>query len=174
MFSLKMNRRKVFSIVIAGISLLMIIFSFLPYIGSGSYNVSLWSSEAGTLSIGVTQLIVLLCVMTLYLMHLFMNLNEKWFKYANYGVGFVVIYQIIELFQIVTRSGVGTRVGFWFEFLLALGLGTCSVLWYFMSEEPFATKSTPIVGYDPATGKPIYAKIKSYDPKTGKPIYEKD
>ena len=43
-----------------------------------------------------------------------------------------------------------------------------------MSEQPFAKKeTTPIVGYDPQTGKPIFAKIKSYDPKTGKPIYEK-
>ena len=171
---MKLNRRKVFSIVIAGISLLMIIFSFLPYIGAGSYSVSLWSSDGGTLAIGVTQMIILLCIITIYLLHLFMGLNEKWARYANYGVGFVVIYQIVEFFQVITRSGVGTRVGFWFEFLLALGLGTCSVLWYFMSEEPFADKSTPIIGYDQVTGKPIYAKIKGYDPKTGKPIYDKD
>ena len=155
MFSLKMNRRKVFSIVIAGISLLMIIFSFLPYIGAGSYSVSLWSSDGGTLAIGVTQLILLLCVITVYLLHLFMDLNEKWVKFTNYAVGFVTFVHLINFFNYI--SG-GTRVGFWFEFLLSLGLGTCSVLWYFMSEEPFATKSTPIIGYDQTTGKPIYEK----------------
>jgi hypothetical protein len=112
--------------------------------------------------------------MTVYLLHLFANLNEKWAKFANYGVGFVVFFHIIELFVIISTTGAGTKVGFWFEFLFALALGTCSVLWYFMSEEPFATKSTPIIGYDQVTGKPIYAKVKSYDPKTGKPIYEKN
>jgi hypothetical protein len=102
---------------------------------------------------------------------LFADLKEKGITYANYAVGFVVFTHLVSFFQLI--SG-GSGVGFWFEFLLSLGLGTCSVLWYFMSEEPFANKSTtPIVGYDPTTGKPIFAKIKSYDPKTGKPIYEK-
>ncbi len=171
---MKMNRRKIFSIVIASVALLIIIFSFLPYASIYGGKYSLWSSDYNTIAIGVTQMIILLCVITVYLLHLFANLNEKWVKFANYGVGFVTFFHIVELFQIISASGAGTKVGFWFEFLLALGLGTCSVLWYFMSEEPFATKSTPIIGYDQVTGKPIYAKIKSYDPKTGKPIYEKD
>lgn len=169
---MKLNKRKVFSIAIAGISLLMIIFSFIPYMGNSFAKVSLWNSEAGLLPFGITQMIILLAVIALCCMHLFMNLDEKWMKFANYGIGFVVLYHVDELFYIISLSGVGTKVGFWFEFLLALGLGTCSVLWYFMSEQPFATKSTPIVGYDEKTGKPIYAKVKSYDPKTGKPIYE--
>ena len=114
---------------------------------------------------------LLLCIITLYLLHLFIDLGEKWIKFANYGVGFIVFVHLINFFTLV--SG-GSGVGFWFEFLLSLGLGTISVLWYFASEQPFASKeTTPIVGYDPTTGKPIYAKIKSYDPKTGKPIYEK-
>ena len=159
----------------ASLALLIIIFSFLPYVGSGegyySYKASLWSSDYGTLSLGVTQMILLLCVIAVYLLHLFMDLKEKWVTYANYAVGFVVFTHLIYFFRLI--SG-GSKVGFWFEFLLALGLGTCSVLWYFMSEEPFADKSTPIIGYDQVTGKPIYAKIKGYDPKTGKPIYEKN
>ncbi len=169
---MKLNRRKIFSIVMAGLSLLIIIFSFLPYVGSGSYyKASLWSSDYGTLSIGVTQMILLLGVIAVYMLHLFMDLKEKWVTFANYAVGYVVFTHLIYFFRLI--SG-GSKVGFWFEFLLALGLGACSVLWYFMSEEPLATKSTPIVGYDQTTGKPIYAKIKGYDPKTGKPIYEKD
>lgn len=168
---MKLNKRKIFSIVMAGLALLIIIFSFLPYVGAYSYNYSLWSSEAGTLSIGVTQLLLMLAVIALYLLHLFMDLKEKWVTYANYAVGFVTITHLIYFFRLL--SG-GSKVGFWFEFLLSLALGACSVLWYFMSEEPLADKSTPIVGYDQTTGKPIYAKIKGYDPKTGKPIYEKD
>ena len=171
---MKMNLRKVFSIVNAGLALLIIIFSFLPYMGAYGVNVSLWSSDAHTIGAGVIQLLLALCLIAVYLLHLFANLNEKWVKFANYGVGFIVFYHLVQFFYIIGYTGLGTRVGFWFEFLFALGLGTCSVLWYFMSEEPFADKSTPITGYDPKTGKPIYAKIKSYDPKTGKPIYEKN
>lgn len=169
---MKLNRRKIFSIVIASLALLVIIFSFLPYVGSGSYyKANLWSSDYGTLSIGVTQMILLLCVIAVYLLHLFMDLKERWVTFTNYAVGFVVFTHLIYFFRLI--SG-GSKVGFWFEFLFALGLGTCSVLWYFMSEEPFADKSTPVVGYDQVTGKPIYAKIKGYDPKTGQPIYEKN
>ena len=169
MFIVKLNQRKIFSIVMAGLSLLLIIFSFIPYAGNSYAKVSLWSSEM--ISIGVTQMILLFGVIALYLLHLFIDLDEKWIKYANYAVGFVTFTHLLYFFQLI--SG-GSRVGFWFEFLLSLGLGACSVLWNFMSEEPFATKSTPIVGYDQTTGKPIYAKIKGYDPKTGKPIYEKN
>ncbi len=166
---MKLNKRKIFSIVMAGLSLLIIIFSFIPYAGNSYAKVSLWSS--GMVSIGVTQLILLLCVIAVYLLHLFMDLDEKWVKFTNYAVGFVTFTHLLYFFQLI--SG-GSRVGFWFEFLLSLALGTCSVLWYFQSEEPFADKSTPVIGYDQVTGKPIYAKIKGYDPKTGKPIYEKD
>lgn len=166
---MKLNQRKIFSIVMASLSLLIIIFSFIPYAGSSYSKVSLWSS--GMIALGVTQMILLFAVITVYLLHLFIDLDEKWVKFANYAVGFVTFTHLIYFFQLI--SG-GSRVGFWFEFLLSLALGACSVLWYFMSEEPFATKSTPIIGYDQVTGKPIYAKIKGYDPKTGKPIYEKD
>ena len=169
-----MSLRKVFSIVCAACSLLIIIFSFLPYEGTSYVSVSLWSSDANLIAFGVTQMIVLLCVITVYLLHLFADIKERWATFANYGVGFVVLFHIVSLFQIIGVTGLSTGVGFWFQFLFALGLGTCSVLWYFMSEQPFAKKeTTPIVGYDPQTGKPIFAKIKSYDPKTGEPIYEK-
>ena len=171
---MKMSLRKVFDIVCASCSLLIIIFSFLPYEGNSYISVSLWSSDANLIGVGVTQMIVLLCVITVYLLHLFADVKERWATFANYGVGFVVLYHIVALFTIIGTTGVSTGVGFWFQFIFALGLGSCSVLWYFMSDQPFAKKeTTPIVGYDPQTGKPIFAKIKGYDPKTGEPIYEK-
>ena len=164
---MKLNQRKIFSIVMAGLSLLIIIFSFIPYASSYYSSVSLWSS--GMISLGVTQMILLFGVIAVYLLHLFIDLDEKWVKFANYAVGFVTFTHLIYFFQLI--SG-GSKVGFWFEFLLSLGLGACSVVWYFMSEQPFASKSTPIIGYDQTTGKPIYAKIKGYDPQTGQPIYD--
>ena len=53
--------------------------------------------------------------------------------------------------------------------LLALGIISLSVIWYFMSDK---RTGAPITGYDAKTGKPIYAKPKGFDPTTGKPIYE--
>ena len=58
---MKMNLRKVYSIVMASLSLLLIIFSFLPYVSYGSYaSASLWST--GYIGIGVVQMILLLCI----------------------------------------------------------------------------------------------------------------
>lgn len=167
---MNLNMKKIFSFIMAGLALLIIIFSFLPYVGYSSYHYSLWSSDAGTLSIGLIQFLLLLCVIALYLLHVFKDLNEKWIAYANYAVGFTTFIHLIYFFRILDG---GSKVGFWFEFILALGLGVISVLWNFQSTEKLAGKA-PIVGYDEKTGKPIYAKIKSYDPKTGKPIYEKN
>lgn len=167
---LNLNMKKIFSLAMAGLACLLIIFSFIPYVGYGSYHYSLWSSDAGTLSLGLIQFFLLLGVIAVYLLHVFKDLDEKWISYANYAVGFVTFTHLIYFFRILDG---GSMVGFWFEFILGLGLGVVSVLWNFQSEEAIAGKA-PVIGYDEKTGKPIYAKIKSYDPKTGKPIYEKD
>ena len=170
---LDLTMKKIFSLAIVGISFFLIVFSFLPYIGSGSIHYSLWSKVVGygTATVGIFQCILLLGVMAVYLLHVFKGLKEKWISYANYAVGFVTFTQITYFFRILDG---GSMVGFWFEFLLALGLAVCSVLWYFQKDEPISINKAPIIGYDEQTGKPIYAKIKSYDPKTGKPIYEKN
>lgn len=164
--------KNLFSLIMAGIAFLLIVFSFCPYAGFGSYGYSLWSKEAGLLSIGIIQFILLLGVMAVYLLHVFKGLEEKWISYANYAVGFVTFTHLIYFFRILDG---GSKFGFWFEFLLALGLGAISVLWNFQSKDKkVGGDKAPVIGYDEKTGKPIYAKIKSYDPKTGKPIYEKD
>jgi len=165
---MKMNMRKVFSIIIAGIAFFMFVFSFIDYV----MGVSMWNTAF--LSFGIFQLFIVLALIAVYLLHLFMDLKEKWIKFANYGVGFLTFFHLSELFWCI-NNGLRTNVGLWFELIFALGLGACSVLWYFMKEEPFAKKAAnnaPIIGYDQKTGQPIYAKIKGYDPKTGQPIYE--
>ncbi len=168
---LNLTKKKLFSLIMAGIAFLLIVFSFLPYAGVSSYNFSLWSKEAGLLSFGIIQLLTMLGVMAVYLLHVFKGLKEKWISYANYAVGFVSFSHLIYFFKMLDG---GSMVGFWFEFILALGLAVISVLWNFQNDDPVGGKKAPIVGYDEKTGKPIYAKIKSYDPKTGQPIYEKN
>ena len=71
MFKVKLdlNKKKLFSLIMAGLSFLIIVFSFLPYVGYASYHYSLWSSDAGTLSIGIIQFLLLLCVISVYLLH---------------------------------------------------------------------------------------------------------
>ena len=166
---LDLNMKKIFSLAMVGIAFLLIVFSFVSYVGYGSYGVSLWSSSL--LSIGIIQFILLLGVMALYGLHVFKGLNEKWIAYANYAVGFIALIHLVYFFQILDG---GSKAGFWFEFILGIALAVVSVLWNFQTEEPIESKKAPIIGYDEKTGKPIHATIKGYDPKTGKPIYEKD
>ena len=168
--NLNLTKKNLFSLIMAGIAFFLIVFSFLPYAGISSYHFSLWSKEAGLLSFGIIQLLLMLAVMAVYLLHVFKGLNEKWISYTYYAVGFVTLSHLIYFFKMLDG---GSMVGFWFEFILALGLAVISVLWNFQNDDPITAKA-PVVGYDEKTGKPIYAKVKSYDPKTGKPIYEKD
>ena len=166
---LDLNMKKIFSLAMVGIAFLLIVFSFVSYVGYGSYGISLWNSSL--LAIGIIQFILLLGVIALYGLHAFKGLKEKWIAYANYAVGFVTLVHLVYFFQILDG---GSKVGFWFEFILGSALAVVSVLWNFQSETPLESKKAPIVGYDEKTGQPIYAKVKSYDPKTGKPIYEKN
>ena len=168
--NLNLTKKNLFSLIMVGIAFFLIVFSFLPYAGAGSYKFSLWSKDAGLLSFGIIQFLLLLGVIAVYLLHVFKNLNEKWISYTYYAVGFVTLSHLVYFFKMLDG---GSMVGFWFEFILALGLAVISVLWNFQNDDPITTKA-PVVGYDEKTGKPIYAKIKSYDPKTGKPIYEKN
>lgn len=167
---LNLTKKTLFSLIMAGIAFLLIVFSFLPYAGVSSYNFSLWSKDAGLLSFGILQLLLMLAVMAVYLLHAFKGFKEKWISYTNYAVGFVALNHLIYFFKMLDG---GSMIGFWLEFILAIGLAVISVLWNFQTDEAVGNKA-PVVGYDEKTGKPIYAKIKSYDPKTGKPIYEKD
>ena len=168
---MKLSLKKIYSISMAGIALLLFIFSFIDYVG----DVNEWGKMARFIGLGASfsifKLIILICVVAVYALNFLGKLDEKWVKFANYGVGYIVFHYLIYFFNFV---GEGTNVGFWFSTIFALGFGTISVLWYFASDKPLENKKAPIIGYDQTTGKPIYAKIKGYDPKTGNPIYEKN
>jgi hypothetical protein len=97
-----------------------------------------------------------------------MNLKHGIVRYANYATGFVTLFYISEFFAFVEHA----NVGLWLGIIAALGLATISVLWNFMDDKPGVGGGKKVSGYDPKTGKPIYAEPKGFDPKTGKPIYE--
>jgi hypothetical protein len=157
-----MTLRKVFSIIIASLTLLLFIFSFAPHVSTSYYSANLWD---GNKAQPIMYLLAYMGIIAVYLLHIFMNLKEKWVMYANYGVGFVGLGYLTMFFTYLDNLGFGLILGV----LLALGIITLSVLWYFMSDKKTGPKVT---GYDAKTGKPIYAKPKGFDPQTGKPIYE--
>ena len=167
---MKLSKRKVFSIIICSLALFLFINSFIPHIKNESYyggssTFNLWDKPY------TAQAIVLLFayigIITCYLLNMFNIFKEKWMSYVNYATGFIVLTYLTMFFMFIDVIYVGT----WLGLFAALGMGTLSVLWNFVSDTPF-TSGAPVAGYDPKTGKPIYAKVTGYDPKTGKPIYE--
>ena len=163
---MKLTKRKVFSIVMASLALLLFIFSFIPHVKIFSSTANLWD---GNKAQPVFMLFSYLAIIALYLLHLFANLKEKWVSYANYATGYITLTYLVMFFADLDYLAVGLILGL----LAALALATISVLWNFMSDKPIGN-SAPIKGYDTKTGKPIYAKPKGYDPTTGKPIYDED
>ena len=159
-----MSLRKIFSIIIASLTLLLFIFSFAPHYDYGSWggSANLW---AGNKAQPIMFLLAEIGIITVYLLHIFMSLKEKWVMYANYGVGFISLSYLTMFFTGLDHLGFGLVLGV----LVALGIIALSVVWYFMSDE---TMGAPVTGYDPKTGKPIYAKPTGFDPATGKPIFK--
>ncbi len=159
-----MTLRKVFSIIIASLALLLLIFSFAPHVSTKWASANLWD---GNKAEPIMLLLSYLGIIAVYLLHIILNIKENWVKYANYAVGYVAINYLAMFFTYLENLGFGLVIGV----LLALGMITLSVLWYFVSDKPMGSRA-PISGYDPKTGKPIYAKPKGFDPKTGKPIFD--
>ncbi len=161
-----MSTRKIFSIIIASLTLLLFILSFAPHVSYDGWGTTitanLWD---GNKAQPIMMLLAELGIIAAYVLHIFLNLKEKWITYANYAVGFISLGYLTMFFQGLDNLGFGLVLGV----LVALGIITLSVLWYFMSDK---RTGAPITGYDAKTGKPIYAKPKGFDPQTGKPIYE--
>ena len=164
-----MSTRKIFSIIIASLTLVLFILSFAPHIDYGnnasvSGSANLWD---GNKAQPIMYLLADMGIIAVYLLHIFMNIKDKWVMYANYAVGFVGLGYLTMFFTNLENLGFGLVLGV----LLALGIISLSVIWYFMSDK---NMGAPVAGYDPKTGKPIYAKPKGYDPKSGKPIFAEE
>ena len=159
-----MTKRKIFSIIIASLTLVLFIMSFAPHVAGKGWSSNLWD---GNKAQPIMYLLADMGIIAAYLLHIFLNLKEKWVSYANYAVGFVGLGYLTMFFANLDNLGFGLVLGV----LLALGMLSLSVIWYFMSDKQMGA---PVAGYDPKTGKPIYAKPKGYDPKTGKPIFAEE
>ena len=166
---MKLSMRKVFGIIMASLSLVLFIFSFIPHVKVstlyGSVTSNLWD---GNKAQPVLMLFCYLAIIAVYLLHLFGILKEKWVSYVNYATGYITISYLYMFFGNLDYL----YVGIWLGLIFSLGLATISVLWNFVSDKPFEGNGAPVTGYDTETGKPIYAKPTGFDPKTGEAIYE--
>lgn len=159
-----MTMRKIFSIIIASLTLVLFIMSFAPHVAGTGWSANLWD---GNKAQPIMYLLAYMGIIAVYLLHIFIGIKDKWVMYANYGVGFVGLGYLTMFFANLDNLGFGLILGV----LLALGIISLSVIWYFMSDK---RTGAPVSGYDPKTGKPIYAKPKGYDPRTGKPIFDEE
>ena len=166
---MKLSLKKVYSMIIAGLSLLLFICSFLPNIGIFGLNYNLWKlfEQMDLKALPILLLISYIGIITVYALNFFKILKEKYVGYTNYAIGFICLTYLTLLFSLIKYA----HVGIWLGVIFAIGLVVISILWPTASTEPFKGNGAPIVGYDPQTGKPIYAKLMGYDPQTGKPIY---
>ena len=148
-----MSLRKVFSIIMMSLALLGFIFTFLAYADYGYASSNLWDMSG---SYGFFMLLGYAAIITLYALHLFgVFKTEKWVTYANYAVGFVTLWHLSFLFLAMDNNGAG--VGLWLNTIVGVALAAISVVWYFVSDEPFNKgNGAPVTGFDPKTGKPIY------------------
>lgn len=167
---MKLSIRKIFNIIIAGLSFLLLINTILPYYDAFN-TCNLWQFS---ISFSLFVMFCIFGIIAIYVLNLVNILKEKWVSYVNYAVGFIGLFHISFLFYIIGSGGVSTHVGTWFGAIIAIAIVALSVVRNFMSDEPLNLNKNhaPIKGYDPKTGKPIYAKQKGFDPKTGQPIYE--
>ena len=167
---MKLSLKKVYAMIIAGLSLFLFVCSFLPNIGAYGLNYNLWKlcdSFEFIKALPIILLISYVGIITVYALNFFGILKEKYVNYANYAIGFIGLVYLTLLFSIIKYA----HVGLWLGVIFAIGLVVISILWPNASDKPFKGNGAPIVGYDPQTGKPIYAQLMGYDPQTGKPIY---
>lgn len=146
---MKMSIRKIFDIIIASLALLLFIFMFIPYFGSSAVKWSMWKFST---AMSVFMLFNVLGIITVYLLHLFGILKDKWMVYANYAVGAVTFWHVTMLFHWMDF----TRVGIWLGTIVVLGMFVLSILWQLLGGKGGNAPTKKITGYDPKTGKPIY------------------
>ena len=178
---MKLSMKKIYGIIMAGLSVLLFAFTFIPQFkystDYSSVKYSFWAKDAvqecarfcGIIK-PILLLILLVAIIAVYVLHIFDIFKDKWMSYANYATGFVTFTYLNMFFANIKYA----YVGIWLSVIVALGLGVVSVLWNFASDKALGNggNGAPVVGYDPATGKPIYAQPAGFDPVTGKPIYK--
>ena len=181
-----MSRRKIFSIIEIIIFIFLFINIFLPLIGDEYETLSLWDysklayggGDGAFKIILIGELVIGIIICALQVVGVL-----KDFKPAYFSLGYYFTYYLFMLFNLVgneifesARLGIFTGIIISLIGIAIVGVGN------FMSNETNpkmygnSQKGNPPIGYDPKTGKPIYAPTVNnqpigYDQNSGRPIY---
>ena len=191
-----MSKRKFFSLIGLILTGILIVCLFIPFYDFEGYYYadryySLWTylDKSNTLETPITILIELGIAALAYILQLTGASKDS--KLAYLGLGFFFTFYVITFVEAIDNSAFDQLAfGFWIGIIVS----TLAVLTTFIGnclsnehKKRSPKKKGQITGYDPVTGKPIYAvptgfnpetgepifaKITGYDPETGKPIYE--
>lgn len=178
-----MSLRKIFSLIAMIIIVYLIVNMFvIPYIGdpSDSFGYWEWYDEADLIIIPILTLVALGLAFVTTLLQLCGVLKDS--KFANFGIGFNLAANIlfIGIFgKIYENSSASVSAGAWLGLIFSSIAFAIILVGNLLSNEKkqrpmnyyTPVNEAPIVGYDPNTGEPIYAKPKGYNPRTGEPIY---
>lgn len=122
------------------------------------------------LALGIVNCILCLCNVT------------KDYKYALSSISIPLLVYFVLFASLITGGGKYMSIGA----ILGIILPVASLVLIFVGNA-LGNKSnsnnypnnyvnnlpnTPIKGYDPRTGRPIYATFKGYNPRTGEPIFD--
>ena len=164
-----MSTRRIMNIVGLCLVVMLIIGLFIPI---GDNVVSYWEGLEHYGHFNVVLLIEFLLVCVFLILQICGVLKDS--KMALLPVGYLLNYSLFYFFGGL-EFGMD-QFGFGYYYMLIVSIAAAIVLCIagLVSNEK---KPKPIMynvqpkGFDPQTGKPIYAQPKGFNPKTGEPIY---
>lgn len=169
-----MSLRKIFALITMIILVLLIINMFLPMLEAGRESISFWDyldqsgAEVGNffvlgeLVFGVVICILMICNVL------------KDYKYALSSIPIPLLIYILLFVSYLITGGEYISIGC----ILGPILSIASLVLIFVGNgignksNTNDTFGAQIKGYDPMTGKPIYATFKGYNTQTGEPIFD--
>ena len=173
-----MSIRKVFNIITMVLIVYLFINLFIPLIGNGQYSYSLWEYAEQLRSTALRVILIVELVLALLVCILQLAGALKDYKAAYLFIGYYFTYHLTMIFNFIESDALDyVQVGLWLGLIVSLLAIIMIFIGNMLSNDSkpkinYSTGNTaPISGYDPQTGKPIYAKPKGFDPQTGKPIY---
>ena len=165
-----MSRRKMFSLITAGVLLFLLINLFIPIIGDSTKSISLWSNVSTAFKVLIV--LELLAGVGVCILQFFNILLD--YKFAYFPLGFYLTYYLVTLFQFMDSKQLEfSKAGLWLGILFAIGGLVTTVVGNFMGNEAnpkmFKNSGNQPIGYDPKTGRPIYMQNNPpmYNPNMG-------
>lgn len=146
-----MSKRKIFNIVNICLSVLLIIFMFLPFISVYGSDVNFWDVNGEKHIIPILMIIELLGACVFYIMQVVGYIKET--KNAYPFIGFGVTYY---LYYFISAADAGSLdvlgYGFWLALICSVALTAMTIIANYMSDEAPVRPQQPYgggYGYNP-------------------------